>query len=124
MTGPPPSRRADLVALTDRLLRDARTSADPQRRAELLAQVLEAHRDIIDVLADLYGGDASEETRLATHEAFALALADFDPAEGTDLLSFAVPIVVRRLRRRLRDSGWSLRPPAPRGVTCRVVADD
>ena len=39
------------------------------------------------------------------------AVQGFDPAQGNDFLSFAVPTIRGEIRRHFRDYGWAIRPP-------------
>jgi RNA polymerase sigma-B factor len=39
------------------------------------------------------------------------AVQGFDPAQGNDFLSFAVPTIRGEIRRYFRDFGWTVRPP-------------
>lgn len=112
MTEPTAGSRAELAARIDQLLREAHASPDPDVTADLLEQVLVLHGELLDQLAASYGRHPSvdEDFQRTAREAFATAIAQFDPHRDGELIPFAVPAVVRRLRMRLREEGWTVRP--------------
>lgn len=51
------------------------------------------------------------------------AVRGFDPAQGQDFLSYAVPTVRGEIRRYFRDAGWTVRPPrSVQEVQARVLS--
>jgi RNA polymerase sigma-B factor len=56
-------------------------------------------------------GESMEDLEQVATLGLINAVDRFDPARGTDFLSFAVPTVLGELRRHFRDATWSMRVP-------------
>ena len=109
-----PGSTPDLRAqLTTALLDRAHAAACPQRRRQLLDQVVLVNRSVAEGVAVRYRnrGVSEEDLHQVAYEGLTKAVRRFDPSLGHDLLTYAVPTIRGELQRHLRDQGWSVRPP-------------
>ncbi|WP_112135952.1 sigma-70 family RNA polymerase sigma factor [Glycomyces dulcitolivorans] len=84
--------------------------ADPRRR-ELRGQIITGYLPLADHIARRYshrGVPRDDLVQVATLRLIH-AVDRYDPALGTDFLSFAVPTVMGEMRRRFRDTTWPVR---------------
>lgn len=106
------------VDCDEELLRRHRRDGDLDARDELVAR----HLPLARRLARRYHSRSEPIDDLEQVAAVGLikALARFDPRRGVAFSSFAVPTIQGELRRHLRDTTWTVRPP--RSVQERAVA--
>ncbi|NYD40924.1 sigma-70 family RNA polymerase sigma factor [Nocardioides panaciterrulae] len=110
-------RRADARATrraeTARLLEDAALAASEQERASLLEDVIRLNMQVAGEIARRYHnrGVPSDDIDQVANLGLVKAAQGFDPAQGSDFLSFAVPTIRGEIRRYFRDFGWTIRPP-------------
>lgn len=103
------SDRNDATAAALRALR----SADEATRAELEDRIVRLNLDVATDVARRYRGRGvpAEDLDQVACLALLLAARRFDPEQGSDFLSYAVPTIRGELRRHFRDVGWMVRPP-------------
>jgi RNA polymerase sigma-B factor len=103
-------------SLTTRLFRRAAGARDERTRSRILDEVVLVNLGVAEALARRYQGRGIDEEDLqqVACEALVKAVRRFDPGQGTDFLSFAVPTIRGELQRHFRDVGWVVRPT--RGV--------
>jgi RNA polymerase sigma-B factor len=127
--GPTSARQAP----SDNLAPEARPSADARshRRTEtarlfdeavrsegavregLLEEIIRLNMVIAGELARRYHGRgiAADDLDQVANLGLVKAVQGFDPRQGNDFLSFAVPTIRGEIRRYFRDFGWAIRPP-------------
>lgn len=98
---------------TERLLRAAHASTDPDERDELLGRVVVINRGVAEAVASRFRnrGVAQDDLRQVAYEGLTKAVRRFDPTLRNDLLTYAVPTIRGELQRYFRDHGWTVRPP-------------
>lgn len=104
--------RAERAHRTAALLqRSVRVSG--KERAHLLDTVVELNLVVAEAIASRYRGRgvADDDLVQVAFEGLVKAVRRFTPADGRDLLSFAVPTIRGEIRRHFRDRGWVVRPP-------------
>ena len=108
-----PLTRQDRSELTARLLRQSADCADPERRRDLLEQVVVANRGVAEAVAARYRsrGLPQDDLNQVAYEGLTKAVQRFDASLRHDLLSYAVPTIRGELQRYFRDQGWAIRPP-------------
>lgn len=97
---------------TAELFDQVSSTSDAARRAELLDEVVVANLRVAHALAHRFAGrgvDAEDLEQVAC-EGLIKAVGRFDPEQGKDFLSFAVPTIRGELQRHFRDLGWAVRP--------------
>ena len=100
-------RRAETARLFDEAVH-----ADDVVRAGLLEEIIRLNMVIAGELARRYHGRGSgPRTSTRSRTGHVKAVQGFDPAQGNDFLSFAVPTIRGEIRRYFRDYGWAIRPP-------------
>lgn len=89
--------------------------ADP-RRAELRERLVVGHLPVARHIARRFAsrGEPVDDLEQVATIGLLGALERFDPEQGRDFLSFAVPTIMGEVRRHFRDRSWSVR--TPRGV--------
>ena len=100
------------AARTHELLERARTGDDAERAAAL-DEVVVLNMRVAQAVARRYrhrGLPLDDLTQIA-YAALVRAVHEFDPTQGRDLLSYAVPSMTGEIRRWFRDQGWVVRPP-------------
>ena len=110
-------------ALTAQLLARAATSRGAER-AGCEDEVIRLNMPIAQELARRYHrrGIPGEDLDQVAYLGLVKAVRGFDPAQGQDFLSYAVPTVRGELRRHFRDAGWTVRPPrSVQEVQARVL---
>ncbi|WIX98704.1 SigB/SigF/SigG family RNA polymerase sigma factor [Amycolatopsis mongoliensis] len=85
-------------------------------RGPLRERLILAHLPLAEHIATRFGGRGQPRDDLVQVARIGLvkAVDRFEPAQGSDFLSFAVPTVMGEVRRFFRDTGWSMR--VPRGL--------
>jgi RNA polymerase sigma-B factor len=108
-----PAAHAQRALRTRELYAEAYGTADEQRRAELLEQVVLVNRPVAEALARRYRGRgvAEEDLVQVAYEGLVKAVRRFDPTVRDELLTYAVPSIRGALQRHFRDHGWTVRPP-------------
>jgi RNA polymerase sigma-B factor len=101
-------RRAETARLFDEAVH-----ADGVVRAGLLEEIIRLNMVIAGELARRYHGRGigAEDLDQVANLGLVKAVQGFDPAQGNDFLSFAVPTIRGEIRRYFRDYGWAIRPP-------------
>jgi RNA polymerase sigma-B factor len=104
--------RAQRSDLTRELLLEAAT-ADPDRRAELVDEVVLLNRGVAEAVANRYRGRGVplEDLQQAALEGLIKAVNRFDANVRPDLLTYAVPTIRGEIQRWFRDQSWMVRPP-------------
>ncbi|TDD65494.1 sigma-70 family RNA polymerase sigma factor [Jiangella aurantiaca] len=97
---------------TNDLLRAAARAQGPERQ-RLLDEVVLDNLGLADAISRRYAGRGVELDELNQVACLGLVAAArrFDPARGSDFVSFAVPTILGEVKRYFRDHLWSLRPP-------------
>jgi RNA polymerase sigma-B factor len=97
---------------TSRLLDEAH-AASGDHRTELQDAVIALNMPVALDIARRYfdRGIANADLEQVAYLGLTKAARSFDPTQGHDFLSFAVPTVRGELRRHFRDVGWMVRPP-------------
>ena len=106
-----PSRRAR-EKRTQQLFRDVAACSSPQRRQDLLAEVVETNLDLCESLARRYANRGLEHDDLVqvAGESLVAAAQRYRPDKG-EFAAFAIPTITGGLKRYFRDYGWVVRPP-------------
>jgi RNA polymerase sigma-B factor len=109
----PTDARATRRTETARLLEEAALAASEQERASLLDDVIRLNMQVAGEIARRYHnrGVPSDDIDQVANLGLVKAAQAFDPAQGSDFLSFAVPTIRGEIRRYFRDFGWTIRPP-------------
>jgi RNA polymerase sigma-B factor len=86
---------------------------DGERRDGLLEEIIRLNMVIASELARRYHGRgiAADDLDQVANLGLVKAVQGFDPTQGNDFLSFAVPTIRGEIRRYFRDYGWAIRPP-------------
>ncbi|WP_157441256.1 SigB/SigF/SigG family RNA polymerase sigma factor [Actinoplanes awajinensis] len=86
--------------------------ADP-RRAVWRQQAIEAWLPMARRLARRYAnrGETSDDLQQTASVGLIKAIDGFDPARGSDFVSYAIPTVLGELKRHFRDRAWTMRIP-------------
>jgi RNA polymerase sigma-B factor len=102
-------------AISTRLLVQAATEADPVERKRLQDEVVVMHMGLARAIAARYRGRGIADDDLVQAATMALlkAARNFDPAQGSEFLSYAVVTMKGEVKRQFRDFGWMVRPPRP-----------
>lgn len=91
----------------------AQARADDRRRDEARGALVNEYLSVAEHIARRFAGrgEAHEDLVQVARVGLIQAVDRFDPARGTDFLSFAVPTIMGEVRRHFRDAGWSVRVP-------------
>jgi len=102
-------RRAE----TARLFDEAAACDEGPVREGLLEEIIRLNMVVAGEIARRYHGRgiADEDLNQVANLGLVKAVQGFDPAQGHDFLSFAVPTIRGEIRRYFRDFGWTIRPP-------------
>jgi RNA polymerase sigma-B factor len=106
------SERAHRLAEeTERRFREAAV-ADPERRRQLLDEIVTDHLWLAEALARRFyqRGEDEQDLLQVARAGLVEATQRFDPDRG-GFLSFVVPTVLGVLKRHFRDQSWYVRPP-------------
>jgi len=95
-------------------------AGDP-RRDQLTAELTDAFRPVARNIARRFGrrGEAHDDLEQVALIGLLHALRRYDPAQGRDFLSYAVPTMMGEVRRHFRDAAWTIR--TPRGIKDRYL---
>jgi RNA polymerase sigma-B factor len=87
-------------------------TGDP-RRARLRDDLVRGHLPVAQHIARRFSrrGEPEEDLEQVATLGLINAVDRFDPARGTDFLSYAVPTITGEVRRHFRDQAWSMRVP-------------
>jgi RNA polymerase sigma-B factor len=98
---------------TDHLLRQVADEPDEARRLRLVNEVVVINLPVARSIAWRYRGRgcALEDLEQTASMALVRAARDFDPEQGTQFLSYAVPCMSGSVKKYFRDTGWTVRPP-------------
>lgn len=121
MTKLPERRQA-----TARALRAVR-AADDATRADLEDEIVRLNLGVAVDVARRYRnrGIPVEDLEQVASLGLLKAARRFDPDQGSDFLSYAVPTIRGELRRHFRDLGWMVRPPRSiQELQAKVTAAD
>jgi RNA polymerase sigma-B factor len=90
-----------------------RLEADDPRRSEIRDRLVTGYLPLAEHIARRYSGKGIAKDDLVQVASVGLihAVDRFDPAKGSDFLSFAVPTVMGEVRRHFRDTTWPMRVP-------------
>jgi len=104
----PLSRNARTVALLN-----AAKRAAPRERRRLQQQVVLDYLEVARAVANRFRSANQDYCDLCqvAYVGLTKAVQRFEPARGQDIVSFAVPTISGEIKRYLRDSSWSVRPP-------------
>ncbi|WP_054055880.1 SigB/SigF/SigG family RNA polymerase sigma factor [Alloactinosynnema sp. L-07] len=88
------------------------TPTDP-RHAAVRAELVTGHRRVAEHIAARFRDRGVPQDDLTQVAMVGLinAVDRFDPARGSDFLSYAVPTIMGEVRRYFRDTAWALRVP-------------
>ena len=86
---------------------------DDPRREELRERLVTGYLPLAEHIARRFSGKGIAKEDLVQVAAVGLihAVDRFDPAQGADFLSYAVPTVMGEVRRHFRDTSWPMRVP-------------
>jgi RNA polymerase sigma-B factor len=103
----------DYQHLTPLFQEFASLDEDDPRRSELRDRLVTGHLPLAEHIAQRFSGRgvAKEDLVQVARVGLINAVDRFDPARGSDFLSFAVPTVMGEVRRHFRDTGWVIRVP-------------
>ncbi|GAA4435475.1 SigB/SigF/SigG family RNA polymerase sigma factor [Actinokineospora soli] len=101
---------AELAPLFDKL---AGYPKDDPRAAALRDELVTGHLPVAQHIAQRFAnrGEPQDDLLQVATVGLINAVDRFDPARGTDFLSFAIPTIMGEVRRHFRDTCWSLRVP-------------
>jgi len=104
----PKTRNARAVALLIRARR-----ASPRERRRIQQQVVLDYAEVARAVANRFRSPAQDYRDLCQVAYIGLtkAVQRFEPSRGRDIVSFAVPTISGEIKRYLRDSSWTVRPP-------------
>ncbi len=108
-----PRATSALFDRTDLLLARSAEETDPDRRHELLNEVVVLNLPAARGIARRYRdrGLPLEDLEQTACLALVRAARAFDPARGRPFLAYALPCVSGAVKRHFRDLGWTIRPP-------------
>ncbi|GAA1692147.1 SigB/SigF/SigG family RNA polymerase sigma factor [Glycomyces endophyticus] len=113
MTARHRTERDDYKALAPLFLELADLCEDDPRRAEVRERLITGHLPLAEHIAQRYSGKGIVKEDLLQVASVGLihAVDRFDPALGSDFLSYAVPTMMGEVRRCFRDTAWPMRVP-------------
>ncbi|SDD92293.1 SigB/SigF/SigG family RNA polymerase sigma factor [Glycomyces harbinensis] len=105
--------RDEYGALTPLFHRLTTLTDDDPKRAGLRDQLITGYLPLARHIAQRYSGKgiAKEDLLQVASVGLIHAVDRFDPARGSDFLSFAVPTMMGEVRRHFRDTTWPMRVP-------------
>jgi RNA polymerase sigma-B factor len=114
-TGQPPRRsRSEEYGHLEPLFEEfERLPEDDPRRSEVRDALVTGYLPLAEHIAQRYSGKGIAKDDLVQVASVGLihAVDRFDPAKGSDFLSYAVPTVMGEVRRHFRDTTWPMRVP-------------
>jgi RNA polymerase sigma-B factor len=86
---------------------------DDPRRADYRERLVTGYLPLAEHIAQRFSGKGIAKDDLVQVAAVGLihAVDRFEPSQGTDFLSYAVPTVMGEVRRHFRDASWPMRVP-------------
>lgn len=86
---------------------------DDSRRADVRNELVTGHLPLAEHIAQRFSGRGTPKEDLVQVATVGLinAVDRFQPDQGSDFLSYAVPTVMGEVRRHFRDASWSMRVP-------------
>lgn len=106
------SPRTDRRGETARLLAEAHEAPEDERLRLQDAAITLNMTVALDVARRYFDrGIPAADLEQVAYLGLTKAARGFDPTQGHDFLSFAVPTIRGELRRHFRDVGWTVRPP-------------
>jgi RNA polymerase sigma-B factor len=108
-----PSRDSEYAHLAPLFVELAELPADHPDRAALRAKLVTGHLPVVRHIARRFAGRGEPVDDLEQAGTIGLlgAVDRFDPAHGSDFLSYAVPTITGEIRRHFRDRTWAMRVP-------------
>lgn len=117
--------RSQRQALTAELLTEAAAAGSERLRQRALDRVVLLNMGVARSLAARHRGKgiSSDDLEQVAYLALVRAAAQFDPEQGRDFLTYAVPTIRGELKKHFRDAGWMVRPPRrTQEIQSKVVA--
>ena len=110
--GAQPSR-AERSCLTRDLFALLHADPAPPAPDDLVDQIVRLNLRVADAVAARYRGRGveHEDLKQAASHGLVKAVLNFDPSQGKDFLTYAVPTIRGEVQRYFRDYSWSVRPP-------------
>ena len=98
---------------TARLFAEIADTTDAEAHQDLVNQVIVVNLRVAQALARRYSGRGipDDDLEQVAYLALTRAAQKFDPGQGRDFLTYAVPTISGELKRHFRDHGWTIRPP-------------
>lgn len=108
-----PSRDSEYAHLAPLFVELADLPADHPDRAALRSKLVTGHLPVVRHIARRFAGRGEPVDDLEQAGTIGLlgAVDRFDPAHGSDFLSYAVPTITGEIRRHFRDRTWAMRVP-------------
>lgn len=108
-----PTRDSEYAHLAPLFAQLAALPADHPDRAALRSKLVTGHLPVVRHIARRFGGRGEPVDDLEQAGTIGLlgAVDRFDPAHGSDFLSYAVPTITGEIRRHFRDRTWAMRVP-------------
>ncbi|WP_246085635.1 RNA polymerase sigma factor SigF [Pseudonocardia hydrocarbonoxydans] len=113
MPAPEASRDSEYAHLEPLFAELAALPADHPDRAEVRSRLVTGHLPVVRHIARRFSGRGEPADDLEQAGTIGLlgAVDRFDPAHGSDFLSYAVPTITGEIRRHFRDRTWAMRVP-------------
>ncbi|OXM59103.1 SigB/SigF/SigG family RNA polymerase sigma factor [Amycolatopsis vastitatis] len=91
----------------------SRLADEDARRSELRLRLITEHLSLAEHIAQRFSGrgEPFDDLLQVARTGLIHAVDRYNPEQGTDFLSFAVPTIMGEVRRHFRDTGWSMRVP-------------
>jgi RNA polymerase sigma-B factor len=107
------SSRGEYDHLMPKLAEHASLEREDPRRARLRDELVRGHLPVAQHIARRFSrrGEPEEDLEQVATLGLINAVDRYDPARGTDFLSYAVPTITGEVRRHFRDQAWSMRVP-------------
>lgn len=108
-----PTRDSEYAHFAPLFVEFAALPADHPDRAALRTKLITGHLPVVRHIARRFGGRGEPVDDLEQAGTIGLlgAVDRFDPAHGSDFLSYAVPTITGEIRRHFRDRTWAMRVP-------------
>ena len=116
-----PIRSGRVRESSDAIARNARAvamlisarSSPPEERRRIHQQVVLDYLDVAHAVAGRYRSPSQDphDLRQVAYVGLTKAVQRFEPERGEDIVSFVVPTISGEIKRYLRDSTWTVRPP-------------
>ncbi|MHA6782882.1 RNA polymerase sigma factor SigF [Pseudonocardia saturnea] len=108
-----PTRDSEYAHLAPLFVEFAALPVDHPDRVALRTKLVTGHLPVVRHIARRFGGRGEPVDDLEQAGTIGLlgAVDRFDPAHGSDFLSYAVPTITGEIRRHFRDRTWAMRVP-------------